>query len=590
MKKLLSICILLFATAITYAQTVNFRAVADKTELAKNEQVKITFKINANGSRFKAPDFPSELKYVSGPNKMSQTLLRNFEMEVEESYSFEFIAKEEGKITIPPASVIIKGRTYTTKPIELIISGELDRSKDPNDPYNIASKNIFLKVDLSKSEVYLGEGIIATYKLYYRDIGISGVKGQTLPPFDGFYQREIEVPNNRGVTENYKGRRYNVATLKQVTLIPQKTGEIEIAPMEIELVLQMPTRQADFFGRPLTKEYIYTSKTDTRVLKVKALPLEGRPKSFNGAVGQYSFSSKLNKDEVEANQSISITLNLSGKGNLPLFDVPELTLPPTIEAYDPKYNERISVSNAGLKGSKSKEYLLIPRYAGAYKIAPVQFTYFDPNEKQYKTIESEAYTIKVTGGEPLPSGAETSVPTPTKEEVELLDRDIRFVKTGAPNLVRSNKDFFNTTKFYSFLVSSILLFIIFLGVQKQMQVRNSDKSAVKNRNAARLARKHLSDAKKQLKTKNREAFYEALVKGLWGYLSDKLNIEMAKLNKDSASNVMQKRSVESNLIDETMALIDRCEFARFAPDSGTIQQEGEYEKAVSLIGKLEKQL
>ncbi len=572
-----------------HAQTVNFRASTDKKVVAKNEELKITFLLNSNGREFRAPDFPSELKLISGPEVFSKQVLRNHSLEVQESYTYRFIAKEEGQIVIPPASIVVRARTYTTQPLEIQISGEIDRSKDPNDPYNIVSKNVFLRTELSKTNVYLGEEITATYKLYF-NMNINGLEYESVPSHDGFYQRYIDIEKQIRTRENYKGQTYEVVVLKQVVLIPQKTGELKLDPMELNLSVPVPTKQVDFFGRRVTRDYTYSAVSQAPTIKVNALPLEGRPKSFNGAVGQYTFSSSLNKTEVEANQSVSVKLNLKGQGNLPLFDLPELEMPPTIEAYDPKYNESISVSAAGLRGTKSNEYLLIPRYGGEYKIAPIQFTYFDPSAEEYKTITTEDYTIKVTGGEPLPTGAQASVATPGKEEVELLDKDIHFVKTGNPNLVKINTGFFNTTKFYSLLVAPFLLFIVFIGVQKQMQVRNADKSAVKNRNAARLAKKHLSEAKKQLNANNREAFYEALAKGLWGYLSDKLNIEKAKLNKDTTKDTLQKRGVEVSLSDDVLALIDRCEFARFAPDNSATQQEGEYEKAVSLIGKLEKQL
>ena len=573
------------------AQT-QFTAKANRTTVGKHDEFTLTFSINAEGSQFKGPANLSRDFYIlGGPNQSSSTTIVNGNFSQTRSYSYSLRPRKEGTFTIGAASIRSKGKTYKTKPIKIKVTAQAQRSKNPNDPQNVAAENIFLRAFINKRKPYQGEPIVVTYKLFF-NLNISGIEFAEEPDFNGFYKHNIELPDRPNISkESYKGKTFSVATVKQMVLIPQKYGTPELEPLQMRVQAAVPTKRRDFFGMPMTKNVNYMAVSPALKLEVKALPLAGKPADFSGAVGDYSFNVDISKTEIEANESVSIKLKIRGKGNMKLFDLPELNVPTAIEAYDPKYGENITINAGGMKGNKSNEYLLIPRYKGTYKIPPIEFNYFDPVKEQYRTLSSAELLIRVSGGEALPEGGGTQgVTSSGKEQVDFIGKDILFIKTGTPVFSKKGRHFVGSALFYILLALPFLLLALLLVVRKRLQARNADTALVRNRKAGKVARKHLANAQKSLSGGDEALFYEELAKAIWGYLSDKLSIEQADLNKEKVSEVLKAKGIDEALIRQLLATLDHCEFARFAPGSGAAKMQDDYSQTETLISTIENKL
>ncbi|MFA8434258.1 MAG: BatD family protein [Marinifilaceae bacterium] len=601
MKRLLVLFLstLLF-TAYAKADEVNFSASAPNV-VEVGEQFRLAFSVNKKGKNLILPKL-IDFDILMGPSTSSSmsTQYINGKMTSSSSYTYTYVlmAKKEGKYTIDPAKITVDGTVHSSKPITIeVVKADPAKSKRQRSGSNqataskITQDNLFVKVSVDRNSVYMGEHVVATIKVYTR-LQIAGFGDSKFPSFDGFLSQEIKQPNQISLQrENVNGTIYNTGIIRKLILFPQHTGEITIDPFELECVVRQrrKARSQSFF------DDFFDSYQDVRVprrskpvkIKVKALP-NNAPNSFHGAVGQFKMTTTLDKDSMKTNDAITMKVKISGNGNLKLIDPLKFNFPADFEVYDPEVKQQLKNSARGTSGSTTFKYLIIPRHAGDFDIDPIFFTYFDPKSKSYKVKRTKRFKIHVDKGEEDVAGQ--VVTTLTKEDVKFIGRDIRYIKTNDFTPQLKGEVFFGTLNFYLAYLGPLALFVLlFLFNQKRIR-ENADLAKVKNKRANRMAMKRLKGASQSLKAQKKEEFYDEILKALWGYTSDKLNLPLADLNKENISELLIGKGVARELIDQFMEILNTCEFARYAPASGSSEMDRIYEETMETITKLDKSI
>ena len=575
MKKNLLLLFVLFQSVLLVAQT--FTAITNKNKVGLNEQFSLTFSLNESGDRFVAPNL-SNFTVLAGPSSSSSTSMINGRVSKETSYSYRLRAKKKGVFTIYPAKIRVKGKELQSNSLSVQVLKSSPTSSSNNSPEAIAKSNVFIELQLSNSNPYVGEQILAIYKLYFSQ----EVRSPELvenPTYRGFWHEEYELGKNYPISEEYrKGKKYQVATLKKLVLIPQRSGKLPIAGMDLEVPVAIPTNQRDFFGRRTSRMINIICSTGNKNLQVKALPKNGKPSNFSGAVGTFEFSTKLDRDSIQTNESANLSLRISGNGNLRMIDLPEFEIPNDIEAYDPKYKENIKLKKVGLSGYKREEYLLIPRNKGTYKIGAVSFSYFNPIKKKYISIDSPSYTLSVHGNS---MGTTTAVVLNniTKEDVSFIGKDILFIKTTLKNFSTSKVLFYGSSLFWILLlVPLVLVFIVFI---LMLLARNSiiDIKQLQKGSASKQAIKYLHKSKTDLHT--------TIENTLQYFMFKKWNLKRSKFNKEDILSLLNEQQVEGTLISEFNQIIEACEMARFTSIQSVANEQELKDKTVNLIEKLE---
>nr|WP_321410665.1 BatD family protein [uncultured Carboxylicivirga sp.] len=586
------------------AQNAEFTARAPQAVVA-GDKFQLVYTLNKEGSDIRLGN-TDNFQILMGPSTSysQSTSIINGKVTRETTYSFTYVlkAEKEGTFTIPSATILVDGKKVSSNAvdIEVIKSGTTSQQQgqqNDNVPASAASEDeLFITVTPSKSSVYQNESLVLTTKIYTK-VNLDGLSDIKQPNMSSFITQELKQPDGINWTmQNINGRTYNVGTYEQKLLFPQKPGKITIEPTEIEfLVRQRVARQSrsifdDFFEsnyRSVKKKV----KSKPVTIDVKPLPAN-RPEGFSGGVGKLSMNTNVTKTEAEINDGITLKITVSGTGNHKFIENPEIKFPADFDDFDPKIsNSGITTSIAGMKGSKTYEYLLIPRHAGTFTIPSIKFSYFDPSSGTYKSSNSEEITITVAKGE----GGETSNSavvrsTVTKENVKFIGKDIRFIKTGDSNLKPIGTFIIGSLSFYSLLLAPLFLFILLFIIYQKRIKENANIQLTKTKRANKVAKKRLKQSAHFLKTGEKEAFYEELLRALWGYMSDKLSIPLSSLSKDNISDELGKSSVESGLISEIIDIMDTCEFARYAPASGTSEMDKLYQKTIDTISKLENQI
>ena len=604
MKKIIYIFLFLITLAnVSLAQKLI--AQASKTKVAVGESFQISFTLNSNGNNFKAPAL-NDFDVYSGPNQSTSMSYINGAMSQSVTLSYVVAAKKEGKITIGPASVAVNGSTViqsNSLAIEVVKGTANAQSQGnntqpaqaPSAPTNEnVSDNLFVKTTVSKTKAYIGEQITVTHKVYTR-YQLRGFQDIKFPDYTGFWAQD--VPGNQQIqvtNENIDGVNYQVGELKRTYLFAQHSGKLEIEPMNIECAVRKQSNRKprdvfeQFFGGGY-EDVTIAVKSKPVTIEILPLPEANKPADFSNAVGNYSFKAELSKDKVKANDAVNLIITLTGKGNIKLVDPLKINFPEDFETYDPKTKENITSATTGVSGSKTFDYLIIPRHEGDYKIEPIKFSYFDPEKKQYVTIPSPEFNIHVDKGNA--SDAAASVFNPgSKEDVKVLGNDIRYIKTNNIHLKPKDNYFFGSPLFCAGLISPFLAFIAFLFIRKKNTELNSDEVAVKSRKATKMAKKRLSLAEQHLKSNNKEQFYIEIFRALYGYVGDKLNILAADLNKDHIADKLKARNVNETTIQQLMSTLDNCEYARYAPSAVSGDLNGIYNNTVELITKIENEI
>lgn len=592
---------LFFVTGRLFADNVRISASASKSQVATGEEFEITYTVNGNAEQFNPPDF-NGFQVVSGPNQSSSMTSINGNVTASTSVSYGLIAVKVGSFTIGPATIVAGGRKLISNAVHITVvkgrpvSGNTGSNVVPGreEPVTASSsdlsKLLFIRAAVSKSRVYVGEQITVDYKLYTQ-VDILNSDVDKIPDLNGFWSEDIknQGQNVQWRTEVYKGARYNVADIKQTILFPQRAGQLMVDPLAMTFVVRQPRPPRDIMEQVFGayREVKYKVKSLPVSVRVDQLPDAGKPAGFTGAVGSFSVQASVDKKELRANDALNYTFKISGSGNLKLLNDPGISFPPVFEKYDPKIADNISETADGVSGNRSYTYLLIPRHEGTYSIAPVRFSWFNPATKKYNTIATSSFDIKVEKG--AGSGGVTAFSPGDRQDVRMLNRDIRYIKRENPDFYKKGEGFYGSVWYYLLLLAGPLLFLAAFLWRKRIERDNSDEVKVRNRKAGKLVNSQMASAAKQLETGNATAFYEELAKGIYGYLSIKLDIPAARLNNENIVSGLQSRKVDGDIILRLTDTLSLCEMARFAPVSG-ISKEEVFEKTKAIIHDIESKI
>ena len=600
MRKIILFFILISTVIGAWADGITFSANAPEV-VVSGDQFRLSFTINSQKVRdFRAPSIKG-FEVLMGPSRSTQ--YQNYNGVVTNSITFTYIlmAEKEGTYTIPGATIVADGNNYTSNSVEIKVlppdqssgSGNSTSARSSRNQANsgkITDKELFMTATASKTNVYEQEAILLTYKVYTQ-VNLTALDGD-IPDLKGFHTQEVELPNQKTYSlEHYNGRNYNTLVWRQLVLFPQQTGQIEIPSVTFEGTVSQMVASADPFDAFFNGgNYVKITKnivTPKLTINVKELPA-GKPANFSGGVGEFTLSSSINTQELKTNDAVTIKLIISGTGNMKLINTPEVGFPQDFEIYDPKVDNKFNLTRNGLSGNKVIEYLAIPRHAGTYTIPPIEFSYFDLKSQSYKTLKTDAYTLNVAKGEG--NSDQVVANFTSKEDLKVLGQDIRYIKTGDTHLTKKDDYFFGSISYYLWYIIPLGLFIAFLAINRKQAMENANVAKVRTKKANKVATKRMKNAGKLLSEKKSEAFYDEVLKALWGYISDKLSMPVSQLSKDNIEEKLQKHQVNEELIKEFINNLNECEFARYAPGNQDEKMDKIYTSAIDVISKMENSI
>ena len=597
---------ILAAWQVKAADKVRFVAEAADV-VVSGDQVRLVFTVNSQDIKdFRAPSIKG-FDVLMGPSRSQQSSIQiiNGKRTSNSSTAFTYIllAGNPGTYTIPAASVEVNGEKVFSNAISIKVlpqdqtsgnsgnngGGSASSSRSQAAGSRISSNDLFITATASKTTVHEQEAILLTYKVY-TVVNLRQLYGK-MPDLKGFHTQEVELPQQKTFTlEHYKGRNYNTTVWSQYVLFPQQTGKLEIPSITFDGVVAQQTISDDPFdaffnggGYVEVKKKITTPKV---VINVQPLP--AKPAGFSGAVGEFKLASSINATDVKTNDAVTIKLTLSGTGNMKLIGTPEVKFPQDFEIYDPKVTDDYKLTNSGLTGTKTFEYLAIPRHAGNFTIPAIEFTYFDLKSNSYKTLKTEAYNLKVAKGQ---GNADQVISDFTnKESVKMLGKDIRFIKLGDSSLRPKGDFFFGTVGYYLCYLIPLLLFVVFAVIYRQKALENANVAKVKTKKANKVAPRRMKLAGKLLAENKKNEFYDEVLKALWGYISDKLSIPVSQLSKDNIEAELTNYGVQEALIAEFIGVLNECEYARYAPGNENEAMDKVYSASVEVISKMENSI
>ena len=606
MKKLIVILMALIAYSTqALADKVSFTASAPDVVVV-GDQFRLSYTVTTQKVKdFQAPAIKG-FDVLMGPSRSQQssTQIMNGNVTSTSSITFTYIlmANTAGEYTIPGASIVADGNQMVSNSVKVKVlpqdqasnGGQNDGSSSARSSSgtSVSNQDLFITATASKTNVYEQEAFVLTYKIYTRehDLQLNNAK---LPDFKGFHSQEIEMnANARWTQEHYKGRNYNTTIYRQFVLFPQQPGKLFIEPAQFQMTVGKAVQSDDPFdaffngGSNVVKvpKSIVTPKI---AINVNPLPA-GKPANFSGGVGEFNISSSINSKELKTNDAITIKLVISGTGNLKLISNPEIKFPDDFEVYDPKVDNKFRLTNSGLSGSKVIEYLAIPRNAGTYKIPAVKFSYFDINSRSYKTLTTEEYELHVEKG--AGNAAQTIANFTSKEELKVLNEDIRFIKQNNVTLSPKGDFFFGSLTYWLLYLIPGIAFITFFIIYRKQIAANANVAKMRTKKANKVAVKRMKQAGKLLVENKKNAFYDEVLKALWGYISDKLNIPVSRLSKDNIEEELRNYGVNDALIKEFLDALNNCEFARFAPGDDNQAMDKVYSASLEVISKMENSI
>ena len=586
MKRIIFIITLLLNYSL-FAQ-VQFDAKVSKTTLGLNERIRIDFSMNADGDNFNPPNFEScGFKVLSGPSQMVSQSWINGRSTFNKAYSYTLMPMKKGSLIIKQASIEINGQNYKTTPLKIIVTDAVDLPKDPNqEPTVRADDNLYLVADISKANPFVNEPITVVYKLYFSyNIGISNWRELNKPKYNDFWSQNIDIKQLVAEEGIFKGERYRYVVLRKTVLYPQKSGKLEIEPLSLDIDCQVPSGRRNIFGQQQLIEDSKRVSAGSKIINVRALPETGKPEDFTGAVGKFDFTVTPSRTTLKNGESLELKISVSGKGNLKLFNLPKPIVPSALEMYDPEHQENISTPLTGMNGSISDNYTIIPQYKGNYAIKPMRFTYFDLGSSSYKTIISSEIRINVLDGPGLASSNAT--PKENSKIPVSASKAFAYIKQKTNLTSIKSDDFLGSGLFYSLMLAPFLAIPLLILFRRKKEAIDKDVVGNKKKRSNLLAKKYLSEAKKQLA--NKELFYIALEKAMHNFLKAKLSIETSEMSKDKISAILLSRKADATTVSQFINVTENCEFARYAPSTGVSIQH-DYEKAVEVISNLEKQI
>jgi len=582
----ISLFFILSATAQDNDQ-VEFTVKLSKEKLGLNERLKVEFSTNKDGDNFTTPNF-KDFTILMGPSTSISRSWINGKRKFSLTYTYILQPNKQGKITINQATITIAGKVYKSEVKTVEVTAAVTNPNTPPSASDIASENLHLVAEVSKGNPYLNEAVTVVYKLYVSpDIQVSGFQAIDNPKYNNFWSQDMPVTKYTTQEGTFNGKSYRYVILKRVVLYPQKTGNLPLEPLSLDVQVQVPTQRRDFFGGAVYAQTNQRVSAGSKSLTVKALPEEGKPASFTGAVGDFNFFVTTSKTHLNASESLQAKVEISGKGNLKLFQLPQLNLPSSLEVYEPEHDEKISTNYSGMEGKVSDSYTVVPAYKGKYPVPSISFSYFNPKTEKYHTLNSQEVVINVIQGPSNNVTNSTIVEGSVKKAVETSGEQFSFIKTKTNLTAIGSNYFFKSTSYYLWLLLPLLFIPIAILFSKKREALARDVVGNKVKKANRLARKYLSAAKKTLGKK--EAFYIALEKALHNYLKAKLKIETSEFSKDKISTLLLEKEIDTSTIEGFLFLLRNCEMARYSPFSN-VQMQQDYTKAGEVISQMDKQL
>jgi len=602
-RKILIISILLFFTGNFQDLFAQVTCTANApSQVTVGQTFTFTYTLNQNAQQIVSFQFPG-FDALSGPNSSFSSSMTSINGQTTQSnsysYSFTLRAQKEGNFTIPPATFMVNGAQVKSNNVQIkvVASQQAGTQQQQQGTRNQQSSQTFDKNDLfirayvSNSNPYQGEQVIITYKLYVGQ-GVNGgyrVNNATMPTQSGLWSYTLGDPaaENIAKQEIINGKRYATHEYRKMAVFPQKTGEITVSPLDIELLVNIITQQSTgdpffdsfFGGRQSSQNYNINLKSNSIQLSVKPLPQDKKPDSFEDLVGNFTMSSSLSRTQLKTNDATNLSITINGTGNIQHIEPPSIAFPSDFDVTEPRITDNINTKGNTVTGSRIFEYVIIPRNEGSYTIPKATFSFFDPHSSTYKTLNTEEYTLQIEKGSGQLSVSSTSL----QKDIKVLGNDIRFIRTSNFKLKPLSVAFFGSQKYYAALLLPILLLLIFIIIwRKQIEIR-SDVVVMRYKKANKVARKSLKTAKKLLEEKNKELFYMEISRALWGYLSDKYHIPVSQLSMENVTTKLLQLGASEQTIDKFTETLQQCEFARFAPgDSSEIMQDM-YQKATDFI-------
>ena len=610
MKKILSILLISSMALTAIAQDVVFKASAP-AQVVVGSPFQLTYSVNQRAKDLRAPEF-TDFDYVAGPytsTSQSTSFVNGQRTSTfQQTFTYTLIASKEGAFTIPPASIKVDGEQYSSNGVRITVlppdqptnAGTNSQQRNTNgnasgqqrDNSSVSDANIFMRTLVSKTKVHEQEALLLSYKLYFAGVEVSQMTNNIrLPEFKGFLKQELEMGEIQTELEHYNGRNYQTAVLYRTLLFPQRSGDIVIEPAQFEARLRVQNRAQvrsifdDFFGSYVTVDKALSTPSVT--IHVQELP-SGKPVGFSGAVGQFSISSTISSTDLPANEAVTLTITIQGAGNMKLIKTPAVDWPEGFEVYDPKVTNNFRNTTSGVSGTKTIEYMAIPRAGGSYTIPAVQFSYYDTQADTYKTLTTPEYTLNIARSATEEANATVVNNYVQKEDIQQLGSDIRYIYAGElPELKpQQSKLTFGTLAFWlCYLIPALIAVLLFIIFRKKIQ-ENADITRVRYKKANKVAQRRLKQAEQLLKADNKTAFYEEIERAAWTYLSDRLSIPTAQLNKENIAQILTNKGVADALIREVMHVLSTAEFARYAPVSDHAMQDI-YNDTTQIINQLE---
>ncbi len=604
MRLIAFICIFLTSYLSPLTSTSQTLQGSAPSHVAVGEQFRLTYTVNTqNASDFRAGDIPDELEVLIGPNRSMQSSYQMINGHTSSSssitYTYIVCATKNGSFTIPPAHVSVGGKTIASNSLNIKVSGSPQASAGGSPRHQrqdeqgeirdagsqISGSDLFIKVSANKKRVYEQEPVLLTYKVYTL-VGLTSLRGD-MPDLKSFYTQEVSLPTQKSFSiETFNGRPYRTTTWSQYVMFPQMTGKLQIPSITFEGIVVQQNRNIDPFeaffnggsGYVEVKKKIVAPGIDIQVD-----PLPERPAGFSGGVGHFNVSASLNKTETKANDPVSLRITVSGTGNLKLVKQPQIDLPKDFDKYEPKITDKTKLTSAGIEGSMIYDILIVPRHQGHYELPPVSLTYFDTTANVYKTVTSEPLTLDVAKG----SGPGAMSDYSGQQDLQELSRDIRYIKTGDVRQRGMEEFFFGSVSYWMTLAIMVLVFISLFVIFRQRAIENANITKRRAGKANKVATKRLKKASKLMADNKPGEFYDEVLRALWGYVGDKLNIPVEQLSHDNISQRLGDRGVGEETIAQFMGALDECEFERYAPGDPKGNMNKVYEKAMTAIEQIE---
>lgn len=596
MKRYISLFVFLIFSIITINSQTKF-SVKAPSQVIEGQRFRIVYTLtNGDGEDLKVPEFEG-ITNLYGParSQSSQITIINGKTTStkDESYTYTVVAPKQGTYTIPSATIKSDGKEYSSNSVTIKVLPDDGTSANASQSNGIRSTNqtigeekIFARMILSKSSAYEQEPILVTFKVYAKGANIVSLNNANFPTFENFVLQDIPIKNPQIELEHYNGENYQVVAIKKALLYPQKSGKIEISKGDIDVVVQVIRPVQGFFG--IGQGYVEEERKlsiPSTAVNIKSLPTD-KPSSYINAVGKnFTIKSTLSSTNTKVNDALTYKLVIAGNGNINYIKEPEIKFPADFEVYDPKIDIYSEPTSSGVEGSKTIEYILIPRSAGNFKIPSIDFSYFNLATNSYKTVTADGYELKVEKG--ASTQGETIADFTNKEDLKVLAKDIRYLKTNNFELSKETKPIFGTFIYWIYYIVPLLIFITYIIINRKQAQLSSNIELLKNKKANKVATKRLKLARAYLKDHNKEMFYAELLKAVWGYISDKLTIPLSELSKENISNELRNYGAGDEIVEKIINVINSCEFAQYAPSQDDQIMDRLYNDVVDIIGNME---